>query len=1336
MDSGSEITTITAELYYKHFNTKLEDTTYWLNIEAANYGEVSYLGYTEIDVEVDRQMINKAGVLIVKDPTDPARLKEKREVPMVLGCNILNRLDHQSLKPELRHLTSSHKVKLNRIKVTHPSTKKEKQEMTYCFGRSGRKEGTKIPAHTEMTISVNTIQTEEPFDAIVEGHPVNLPQGIMIYPTYQTIQEGKMFVQIGNVTSQDIYIPRGQKIAKATLAEEVVPDLDMTIDPQTGRKYVNIHPTVLMREQHPSQTPPNDGPAPDIDLGDLSEFSSEQKERLLNIIKNHPSVFSKDGDDIGCTDVLEHHILTTDEVPIKQPDRRVLPQLQPAVRRHLQRWLNQGIIRESTSGYGQQLVIVMKKDGDIRLCVDFRALNEKTLKDAYPLPKVEEVLEALKGAQYYSSMDLTSGYLQLPLAEESRHKTAFRALGALYEFLRMPFGVCNGPATFSRLMSKCFGDLHLIWLIIFLDDLLIYSNTIDEMLDRLEIVFSRLQNFGLKLKPSKVKLFQREICHLGYKITKEGITTDPDKIATIRDWKTPTNDKDLHSFLGLAGYYRKFVKNFSKIAQPLYLILDTHRSKKRVKTTAQDKRNFTEKWNKECQSAFETLKTKLITAPILGFPDFELPFILEIDASFEGLGAILSQKQEGRNVVIAYASRGLKPGERNDKNYSSMRLELLGLKWAVTEKFKDYLYGSFCKVYTDNNPLSHLNTSKAACTDMRWIAQLADYNLEIHYKPGRSNQNADILSRNPNNKRGIITRQQLVKVVETYSQSTYIPPALTTSVQSIKTATVRLRSTQTSTTMPSLQQEDLAKLQDEDPTISPIKQLVMTGKKDLEQLTKDQKSLHKHLNHLVIKENILYRIIKNPVEKELLILPSCLKNKVLKALHDDAGHQGIERTTELVKSRCYWPNMSKDITSYCKKCQRCLLSKESYPKLKTTMKHLLASEPNELVCMDYTILDKASDGTENVLVITDAFTKWTVAIPTRDQTAKTVAKALLHHWLYTIGIPKRLHSDQGRNFESKIIQQLCNIFGIEKTRTTAYHPQGNSQCERYNRTLHSLLKTLGDEKKKSWPKHLPSLTFSYNITPHASTGYSPYFLLFGKHPRLQIDNYLNLPSTPGTTPSGQEETYVLEHHKILTEAHELALRKLEEKARKRKLRHGGKDHHLQPGAKVFVRKRVLGRNKIQDFWESVPYQVLQTIDSNDMVYKIKSLDGLETLKVVNRIDLLEAIESDDEDSEIDDPTESTESSSSEEEWEYIPFDLDEPETDKPDESEEEMRPPPIVQPNVRKSKRENKGRHSNPHKLPRSMAKGNKREMIGNVSHGFTELAKVMGQTFVNLYKE
>lgn len=366
--------------------------------------------------------------------------------------------------------------------------------------------------------------------------------------------------------------------------------------------------------------------------------------------------------------------------------------------------LDSGVVRESASPWPAPIVLVRKKDGSWRFCVDYRRLNALTHKDAYPLPRIEESLTGLKSAKWYSTLDLASSYWQVEMDPADREKTAFTTPFGLYEFERMPFGLCNAPATFQRLMQRCLGNMVNDSLLIYLDDVVVFSPDFDSHVHHLEEVFRRLNQHGLKLQPRKCHLFQREVTYLGHVISERGVATDPAKTAAVRDWPVPQTVKQVKSFLGFAGYYRRFIPAFSKIAAPLNAL--THG------TAAQEKKTAPIIWSPECQQAFEHLKEALLNAPVLAYADFSLPFRLYTDASFEGLGAVLAQMQGGKERVIAYASRSLHPAERNDQNYSSFKLELLALKWAVTEKFKDYLYVVEFTVFTDNNLLVHLETTR------------------------------------------------------------------------------------------------------------------------------------------------------------------------------------------------------------------------------------------------------------------------------------------------------------------------------------------------------------------------------------------------------------------------------------------------------------------------------------------------------------------------------------------------------------------------------------------------------------------------------------------------
>ncbi|KAG5286804.1 hypothetical protein AALO_G00018970 [Alosa alosa] len=430
-----------------------------------------------------------------------------------------------------------------------------------------------------------------------------------------------------------------------------------------------------------------------VEALDLSPLSTVEQGQVRSLLKKYATVFSAHDMDLGCTSLIAHDIPPLDSVPIRQRYRRIPPSEYEVVKEYINKLLKAQVIRESSSPYASPIVLVKKKDGSLRLCVDYRQLNNKTRKDAFPLPRIEKSLDALTGARWFSTLDLAAGYNQVPVVEEDRPKTAFCTPFGLFEWNQMPFGLCKAPSTFQRLMQRIFGDQQCQSLLLYLDDIVVFSSTVQQHLERLDVVLGRLQQEGLKVKLSKCAFFQQEVRYLGHVISDQGVSTDPSKIEVVANWPPPNTITELRSFLGFTSYYRRVVEGFAKLAAPLHRLVAELGGTK-VKRRAG--RSVIGTWTEECDRSFEALKTRLTTAPVLAYADFSLPFILEVDASHGGLGAVLSQEHGGKVRPIAYASRGLRPTERNMLNYSSMKLEFLALKWAMTEKFREYILAHKC----------------------------------------------------------------------------------------------------------------------------------------------------------------------------------------------------------------------------------------------------------------------------------------------------------------------------------------------------------------------------------------------------------------------------------------------------------------------------------------------------------------------------------------------------------------------------------------------------------------------------------------------------------------
>ena len=646
------------------------------------------------------------------------------------------------------------------------------------------------------------------------------------------------------------------------------------------------------------------------------------------------------------------------------------------------------------------------------------------------------------------------------------------------------------------------------------------------------------------------------------------------------------------------------------------------------------KLSIEDRWDDDCQCAFESLKHALTTAPVLGYADYSRPFIVETDACDGGLGAVLSQKQDdGRIRVIAYASRGLRGAEKNSATYSSKKLELLSLKWAITDKFREYLIGGKFVVFTDNNPLTYLmKTTKLPAIEQRWASALAPFDFEIKYRSAKHNMNAGALSR-LQQKATKMSSDDVSSCLCGASRSTCVKPSLR--MRMVEAAINSSRSSQLeastedditprATGLPSISSVDMIELQASDPTIARLTWYLNDGRKpDCAERVNETAltlTLLRQWKNIRKRDGVLYRTVTTSMGDSIqqLLLPGCLKQTLLRALHDDSGHQGLERTESLVRARCYWPGMHTDIKQWILKCERCTVEKFPHNKVRSPLGRLMASAPLDVIAIDFTMIEPSSDGRENVLVITDVFTKYTVAVATRNQKAETVAKILVKEWFHRYGIPARIHSDMGRNFESAVIRSLCELYGIKKSSTTPYHPAGNGQVERFNRTPHDLLRTLPAVKKRRWAEYLPELVHAYNVTPHSSTGYSPHYLLFGTESRMAIDLLLG---SGKDTP--HDDDWVQCHQRRLRDAFEMARAQLIHEAddRKRIYDRHAKDLPLAAGDRVYTRNhRAKGRNKIQDVWDGRVYRVMCRQSINH-VYIVEPEDGLGASKTVNRTDI-------------------------------------------------------------------------------------------------------------------
>ena len=1140
-DTGAEIQLVSKQFCEDH-NIDIQPIAKLTECSTMNGEIFGYEGFVELNVQIPGRDFSEDHLFLVT-----SEISHQKEIPIVLGTYFIGSLSQYVQGFDKEEFDSlDYTIKQAYLSWVEATRIREQYgcEPPLGFVRTTKpviiQAGTSREIHGLTKIkhggySVNCIS--EP----AMGH--KLPKGLNLIPGYSPLGPGSCRVSalVENKSNTNITIPARTVICQLGLANKIPKllypgdDCDNDQDPEgfdetdEGLTYKQYEQYRAVSEQLDSEmnngtqgvtiedlgpehgtdgTDSNDTQSDDqddgswildlIDLSGIKDWPEQLQHDTREMLKRNAKVFSKDDMDIGRTNLVKHHIKLTDPAPFKEAYRRIPPQMYDEVKTHIQEMLDLGAIRPSNSPWASSIVLVRKKDGRLRFCIDLRRLNNRTVKD------------------------------------------------------------------------------------------------------------------GLKLKPTKCFFFRNEIEYLGHVVSGKGISTNPKKIEAVTKWPTPKTVYDVRSFLGFVGYYRRFIKNFSKITKPIREVITglENQSKRAAKKTYIE-------WTDAAESAFEALKTMCVSTPILAYPNYQLPFILHTDSSTDGLGAVLYQKQDGKQRVIAYASRSVSKAE---SNYPAHKLEFLALKWAVCEKFHEYLYGSKpFEVYTDNNPLTYVLTSaKLDACGQRWVAKLANYNFSIKYRCGVSNTEADALSR-------IKWPEALSEMMNTDNgcMDTHVINAVLTGAVT-KSSLIESVSCSAGIIPTELDRNDKLsninwmKEQRLDPNLGVIIRLIESGQLFKRKLqgkdSTELKSFLRNKRSLKLIKDVLYRksFSDNSTTKKTmwqLVVPKIFRERALSGCHDDVGHQGILRTLSLLRERFYWPGMQEEATQYVMRCSRCLRRKT--PPQVAPLQPILVTQPLELVHMDYLSLEPSKGNIENVLVITDHFTRYALAYPSKTQTAQATARILWDNFICHYGFPEKFISDQGRNFESDLIKELCKIAGVKKIHTTPYHPQGNGQCERFNSTLCNMLGTLSDEEKSDWKSHLGCMTHAYNCTKHASTTYSPYYLMFGRHPRLPIDIEFGL-HKPNCSDNSSKSRYIQKLRRRLNYAFQKASKYSDQQAKKYKQ---GYDKSVK-GPQLHENDLVLvkivahkGRHKLQDRWEPEEYVVIEQPIAGTPVYKVKPVNG-------------------------------------------------------------------------------------------------------------------------------
>ena len=788
--------------------------------------------------------------------------------------------------------------------------------------------------------------------------------------------------------------------------------------------------------------------------------TQEGREAEQNIITEYADVFTSDLPDGPPTDKgIEHTIpLLPDSQPCARAPYRLSYAELDELKKQLDELLSKGHIRPSTSEYASPVLFVRKKDGSSRMCIDYRALNKQTKRNRYPLPRIDDLLDRLHDSTIFSKIDLRSGYHQVKVAEADIHKTAFTTRYGLYEFTVLPFGLTDAPATFMTVMNRILQPYLDEFVVVYLDDIMIYSKNMAEHTRHLRLVLDKLREYKMYAKQSKCTLYAQEVDFIGQRVSSQGLRADPSKVQALIDWPQPNTVHEIRQFLGLAQYFRRYIQGYSYMCTPLTML-----TRKDTPWT----------WQQAQQDAFHAIKKALTSAPVLRLADPTAPFVLVTDASNIAVGATLMQRNEqGRLQPIAYESHKLSPAQAR---YPTHDKELLAIIHAL-RKWRHYLHEKAFTIHTDHQSLKYIQTqAQLNNRQARWIEFLSEFDFTIEYKPGESGlmRIPDALSRRPSS-----------------PSSPILPAAIHTLASTISIGLPLLDRIRRGYATDHYYQPLLAYLR-----------------------TPSNSTIPKGLRHNIQRFHLHDRIIY--LDQHRICVPHTrgLRSSLLHEVHDTphAGHLGSEKTYHLIAQSFFWPHLFRDVTNYVRSCDTCQRNKAANTSTSTSLQPLdipftrWASVSMDFITQLPTTRKSESLGFDAIFVVVCRLTKMAHFIATHtNATATDTAILYIQHIFRLHGMPSSIVSDRDSKFTSSFWQALHSGLGTRLDMSTAFHPQSDGQTERMNRTLEDILRAYVSSKQDDWHLHLPLAEFAYNNSVQASSKHTPFFANYGFHPRIPL----------------------------------------------------------------------------------------------------------------------------------------------------------------------------------------------------------------------------------------